>query len=440
MATSNLLEPDSVAVIGASATVGKLGHTVLRNIIDSGFPGKIFPVNPRGGEILGLKATASISLLPDAPGLAVIITPAVSVPDVVTECGRAGVPLAVIISGGFAESGEEGEMLQKETILRAREENVRIIGPNCQGINLPHLPLCATWPLLVREGKIALISQSGTIGAEMMDRLQIDGLGFSAFISLGNRADLDETDFIRYFQEHDPTAAIALYLEGVKNGPGFRRAVESCKKPLVFLKAGRTESGRRAIISHTRSLAGRYEIWKAFFRQSKVMAADTIDDFYHFSKAAAYLDSPSGKRLLVITSSGGSGVLATDRAAERGFVLPAPSDEAGRLLAEKLPPNAIIGNPLDFTGDATAEHYRDALRVLEGEYDYTMAIFGDPIPGAAESVAGRRRLLVVCLGGGDLQREESGKMAAAGMPVFPSPEIAVECLFALSAADRSGGR
>jgi acyl-CoA synthetase (NDP forming) len=433
------MNPSAVAVVGASSTPGKLGHTILKNIIDSGFDGPIYPVNPRGGDILGLKAYASLTGPPASPDLCVVITPAATVPDIISQCAEGGIPSAVVISGGFAETGPQGEALQQDLLERARKGNIRVLGPNCQGLNLPHRPMCASWPLVGRPGKIAIISQSGTIGAELMDRLEQDGLGFSAFLSLGNRSDLDEADLIRYFDSHPQTGAIALYLEGIRDGQRFREVVESTSKPLVVLKAGRTRAGRQAIVTHTRSLAGRHEICRAFFRQNGVLTADSIDGLYHLSRGAAYLTRPRGRRLLIMASTGGTGVLAVDRATELGFSLPPPDEASMKKLRSFLSPQAIIGNPVDFTGDATADHYRKTLEVMEGLYDYFMVIFGDPIPGAFEAVRDFSNLAVICLGGGDLLRRETELMAASGIPAFPSPEPALNCLEAMLAHGESQG-
>ena len=434
-----LMNPASVAVVGASSTPGKLGHTILKNIIDSRFDGPIYPVNPRGGDILGLTAWETLTGLPDRPDLCMVITPASTVPAIISQCAEGGIPSAVVISGGFAEIGPPGEALQKDLVEKARRGNVRVLGPNCQGLNLPHRPMCASWPLVGKPGKIAIISQSGTIGAELMDRLQEDGLGFSAFLSLGNRSDLDEADFIRYFDSHPQTEAIALYLEGIRDGQRFREVVESTSKPLVVLKAGRTVAGRQAIVTHTRSLAGRHEICRAFFRQNGVLTADSIDGLYHLSRGAAYLPRPRGRRLLIMASTGGTGVLAVDRATELGFSLPPPDEGSTEELRSFLSPQAIIGNPVDFTGDATADHYRKTLGVMEGRYDYFMVIFGDPIPGAFEAVKGFSNVAVICLGGGDVLRRETEQMAASGIPAFPSPEAALNCLDAMLRHEEAKG-
>ncbi len=439
MPIEKLMNPRSVAVVGASATPGKLGNTLLRNIIDSGFPGKIYPVNPRGGEILGAAVHTSVGDLPEPPDLAVIVTPAPVVPDIVSQCAERSVPSAVIISGGFAETGRDGEEIQADLRDRAARGGMSLLGPNCQGLNLPHIPLCATWPLISRPGKIAIVSQSGTVGAEMMDRLQEDGLGFSAFVSLGNRSDLDEADFICYLEGHRETSAIALYLEGIRDGSRFRRAVSKTSKPLIVLKAGRTDLGRQAITTHTRSLAGDHGVARGFFRQSRVLTAENLDQLYHFSRGAAHLPEVCGRRVIILTSSGGAGVLAVDRASELGLELPVPDEETAEVLRSFLPAQAIVGNPVDFTGDATAEHYRLSLSALRGKYDSFLVIFGDPIPGAAEALRGFNDLLVVCLGGGVELREEALKMATEGIPAFPTPEAALECQAALIGRQETGG-
>ncbi|MGD8981909.1 MAG: CoA-binding protein, partial [Desulfobacterales bacterium] len=203
-----ILKPESVAVIGASTSPDKMGHEILKNIIDSGFKGTVYPINPKAEVILDLACHKSVKDISKVPDLAVIIIPARFVPQAVQECGEAGVKGAVIITGGFSEAGDEGEALQNQVVEIAQKYGVRIIGPNCQGVNNPHHPLCASWPLLTYEGKIALISQSGTVGAAMMDWLSEDKLGTSSFVSMGNRADVDEADLIAYFNQDPNTEVI----------------------------------------------------------------------------------------------------------------------------------------------------------------------------------------------------------------------------------------
>ena len=257
MESLNSLEPifkaKSVAVIGASTAPGKLGHDILANLKNGGFAGPIYPVNPKAEEILGLKVYKSITETPAAPDLVVVVIPARLVASTLEQAAEKGVKAAVVITGGFAEAGEEGERLQDELARVARQTGIRIIGPNCQGVNLPHHQMCASWPLITTKGKIAFASQSGTVGAAFLDLAAAEKLGVSAFISLGNRVDVDEAEVISYFNQDPHTQVIALYLEGVKRPSYFLDALHEAAKPVVILKAGRTRRGSRAAESHTKS-------------------------------------------------------------------------------------------------------------------------------------------------------------------------------------------
>jgi len=302
-----ILRPRSVAVIGASTSPEKLGHEILRNILDSGFDGPVYPINPKAKTILDLPVYASVKEIETPPDLAVVIIPARFVPQAVQECGEAGIKGAVIITGGFAEAGPEGEELQQQIVEAAQRTGIRVVGPNCQGVNNPHLPLCASWPLLTMPGKIAVISQSGTVGAAMMDWLTEEKLGTASFVSMGNRADVDETDLIAYFNQDADTAVIAAYIEGIKRPEPFKQVVAGLQKPLVVLKSGRTPKGKVAAESHTKSLAGADAIYDALLSRQNVCRAYTIEEFYDFAKAFAYLTPPKGNRILFITTSGGAG-------------------------------------------------------------------------------------------------------------------------------------
>jgi acetyltransferase len=259
---------------------GKLGHDILYNLIHAGFPGPIFPINPKADQVLGLPAYKQIGDAPCPPDLAVVVIPARAVAGAIEQCGQAGVKGAIVITGGFAEAGPEGEKLQEELVQTARRFGVRLIGPNCQGLNNPHHKLCASWPLLTTQGGMAFISQSGTVGAALMDWASQEQLGVSVFLSLGNRADIDEADAIEYFNQDPYTKVIALYLEGVKRPIYFQDALAGATKPVVILKAGRTAQGRLAAESHTKSLAGSDNVYDAIFRKYKVHRADTIEELY----------------------------------------------------------------------------------------------------------------------------------------------------------------
>lgn len=466
----SIFRPSSVAVVGASANPEKTGHTILKNILDGGFSGRVYPVNPSGGEILGLQAYPSLSCVPDRVDLAVIVVPAKAVPGVMKQAGEKGVGGAVIISGGFREVGNDG--LEREVVEAARSFGIRVIGPNCQGVNYTASGLCASWPLITRRGGMAVISQSGTVGAALGEWAEDEGIGISAFVSLGNKADVNEIDLIDYFS-HDPnTKVISLYIEGTRDG---RRFMDVCRdaltrKPVVVLRPGRTEKGRKAAQSHTKSIAGSHMVFEAACRQVGVIRAATVEDLYDFSKALMFagrrLAAGGGRatpwsgdggarrsyKLAILTSSGGSGIIATDVAQGCGVEVPDLEPTTVERLRSALPPHCVVRNPLDLTGDTPAERYETAVMEIasaEGEdFDAFLLVFGDPIPRASEVVArlkgtlqdmASRRVrgpapdIVACyIGGGAVGKDETTRMQAAGVAVFPTPERAVRAIGALA--------
>jgi len=432
-----IFKPRSVALIGASATPGKLGHDVLYNLIHAGFAGPIYPVNPKADQLLGLPAYKNIQDISPAPDLAVIIIPAKAVPATLQQCGEAGIKSAIVVTGGFAEAGEEGEKLQEELAAVASRYGIRVIGPNCQGVNNPHHHLCASWPLLTTKGGMAFICQSGTVGAALVDWASQEQLGVSVFVSLGNRADVDESDAIRYFNRDPHTKVIALYVEGVKRPAKFLEALAKAKKPVVILKSGRTKRGRVAAESHTKSLAGMDEIYNAIFEKYRVHRADTLEELYDYAKALAYLKKPSGRRLLNISSSGGAAILAIDEAEKQGFEAPAPSKKLREPLRTFLPAHCGINNPIDLTGDTISDPglYSRVMEASRSEYDTMVVIFGDPIHGASDIVSGKGELVIFC-GGADVEREESRLMHQKGIPVYFTPERGIKALYQLFRFDQ----
>ncbi len=425
---SPFFHPSSVAVIGASESPEKLGHEILKNLTDGGFPGKLYPINPKSESILGFKCYKNIKEIPDPVDLAVVIIPARMVPQAIRDCGEKGVKGAVIITGGFSEAGEDGAALQEEVTRVAREYGVRVVGPNCQGVNNPYHPLCASWPLLTYRGRVAVISQSGTVGAAMMDWFSVEELGVSSFVSLGNRADVDEVDLIEYFEKDPNTRVIAAYLEGVKDPARFQKILPTLTKPVVVLKSGRTPKGRVAAESHTRSLAGADAIYSSLFKRHGVCRADTIEEFYDFAKALAYLEEPKGSTILFITTSGGAAILATDAAEQEGLdVAPLPKELSDQLDGI-IPAHAIRGNPLDLTGDANARMFQEVMERARPFYDTLGVIFGDPIVDASQVVTPRGNELIMYLGGADVERAEKLKMHRRGVPVYPTPERGVRAL------------
>jgi acetyltransferase len=425
-----IFKPKSVAVIGASTAPGKLGHDILANLKNGGFAGPLFPINPKAEEILGLKVYKSIADTPEPPELAVVVIPAKIVTPTLEQCADKGVKGAVVITGGFAETGEDGERLQEEMAQVIRRTGLKVVGPNCQGVNMPHHHMCASWPLITTKGKIAFASQSGTVGAAFLDLAAAEQLGVSAFVSLGNRVDVDEAEVIQYFNADPHTEVIALYLEGVKRPSYFLDALHDCEKPLVILKAGRTKRGSQAAESHTKSLAGVDAIYQALFRKHRVYRADTMEELFDFAKALAYLTPPRGRNLMITTSSGGAAILAIDEAEKMGLATPEPSPSLKERLKGMIPAHCVVSNPVDLTGDVISDAglYRKVMDEAKSEYDYQMVIFGDPIPGASEVVTSGARELVVFLGGAEVEQKEREKLYQAGVPVFPTPERGVAAL------------
>jgi acetyltransferase len=425
-----IFRPKSVAVIGASTAPGKLGHDILANLKNGGFAGPIYPINPKADEILGLKVYKAITETPAPAELAVVVIPAKIVTPTLEQCAQAGVKAAIVITGGFAEAGEAGERLQDEMAKVIRQTGLRVVGPNCQGVNHPHHRMCASWPLITIPGKIAFASQSGTVGAAFMDLAAAEKLGVSCFVSLGNRVDVDEAEVIQYFNADPDTQVIALYLEGVKRPTYFLDALSECEKPLVILKAGRTFRGSLAATSHTKSLAGVDAVYEALFRKYKVYRADTLEELFDFAKALAYLAPPRGRSLMITTSSGGAAILAIDEAENNGLLTPEPGPSLKTRLRDMLPSHCAVGNPVDLTGDVMSDAglYKKVMDETRSEFDYQVVIFGDPIPGASEVVTPGADELVIFLGGAEVEQQERRKLYDKGIPVFPTPERGVKAL------------
>ncbi len=422
----------SIAVVGASQNPEKTGHIILKNIKEGGFSGKIYPINPKGEEILGIKCYPSLAEVVGRVDVAVIVVPAKFVPGVMEEAGKKKVKGAVVISGGFSEIGNE--KLQQEVVRIAAAYGVRVIGPNCQGFNYTPNRLCASWPLVKKQGPIAVISQSGTVGATVEMWAEEDEIGISSFVALGNKCDVSEIDLIEFFSEDPNTKVISLYIEGVSDGRRFMDTVTRArrKKPVVVLKPGKTQKGMRAVQSHTHSIAGKDEIFDAVCKQTGIVRAKDITGLYDYSKALGFLKKPAGNRLLVITSSGGCGIIATDTAEEGGIDVIDLSDGLKKNLAAALPSQCVVANPLDLTGDTPAERYRESVEIAlaDGNIDAFLLIFGDPIPGAFEVVKHLKDrtdkpIVVSYLGGGDIEREEVKRLHRGGIPVFQTPERAV---------------
>lgn len=358
-------KPNAVAIVGASTKPGKLGYAVLANVIESGFKGNIYPINPGATQIYGYKAYPSVLDLPEVPDLAVIVIPYNTVPTALRECGEKGIKSVVIISAGFREASVDGAEREREVIQIARKYGIRVIGPNCLGIIDTYTPINATFAAgMPPQGNISFMSQSGALQTAILDwSLASHDLGFSRFVSLGNKADVSETDLMLDWVEDPQTRVILAYIEGVPNGPEFIRVARqvSRKKPVLVLKSGVTEAGSRAVSSHTGSLAGAEAAYDAAFYQAGVLRMRSLEEL--FGNARAFANQPllKGNRIAIITNAGGPGILATDTLERYGMQLARLQRETIQKLEAFLPDAASAANPVDVLGDARHDRYAQAL-------------------------------------------------------------------------------
>jgi acetyltransferase len=357
-------KPRSVAVIGASREEGKVGHRILRNLVDSGFKGRLYPVNPNAEEILGYKCYGSVRDVDDDVDLAVIAVPAKLVPRIAEDCGRKGVKGLIVISAGFSETGREGMLLEKELVAKCREYGMRMQGPNCLGFISSRNGLNASFaPIMPTLGSVSIVSQSGALGSAILKWSRLSGMGLANFISVGNEADLTTADFLEALVDEENTRVVGVYIEGVKNGERFIKVARSLsrRKPVVALKAGTTEVGVRAVSSHTGSLAGSDTAFSAAFRKAGVLRVGTMKEFFDLLSAFEDLPLPRGSGVMVVTNGGGPGILAVDACEKMGLDLPLLEQDLRERLSSVLPPHASVNNPLDVLGDADEKRYRAAL-------------------------------------------------------------------------------
>jgi acetyl coenzyme A synthetase (ADP forming)-like protein len=363
-------KPGSVAVVGASRDPNKLGYQVVANLLDGGFPGRILPINPKAEVIRGLRAYASILDVLDAVDLAVIVIPHAYVASALEECGRKGVRAAIVISAGFREAGREGLEEELKLVEIARTHGMRLVGPNCLGVIDTSTPLNASFSAgMPPSGPAAFMSQSGALGTAVLDLALAGRVGFSKFISLGNKADVSETDLLRALEDDEETRVILIYVEGLPDGQEFIRVARRVtrKKPVVAIKSGVTKSGSRAVSSHTGSLAGSEAAYRAAFRQAGVIRAPSMQSLFDYAQAFAYQPLPEGSRIAIVTNAGGPGILATDALERAGLEMAKLSSKATASLSSFLPSAASTANPVDVLGDAKAERYERALEIVVDE-------------------------------------------------------------------------
>ncbi|NJE11817.1 acetate--CoA ligase family protein [Thermococcus sp. LS2] len=434
--------PSSVAIFG-SFKKGAIAYEILKNIVEGGFEGKVIPINPKGGklEISGKKFGIK-KKLDEKVDVAIIAIPAKLVPELIEEIGDK-IKGAVVISAGFSEIGNIE--LERELVKKAREKEVRIIGPNCAGIFGVHGKFFGSFEVRVEKGGLALISQSGAFGGAALAMGNEEGIGFSAFVSYGNAADLTESDFLRYFADDENTRIIALYIEGVKDGRKFIEALKyaTSKKPVIILKAGKSESGSKAAQSHTGSLAGSYEIYKAAFAQFGAIEVEEMEELFDAAKAFEMYEK-AGKRIAIITNSGGPGVLATDKAERLGLEIAKLSEETVKALREFLPPQCSVKNPIDLIADADYERYKRTIEIVgkDENVDALLVICVPPIFIPSEEIAKAvidakcEKPIIVNFMAGELVREGVKLLAERGIKNFLTPERAAKALYWLSLREK----
>jgi acetyl coenzyme A synthetase (ADP forming)-like protein len=445
----NMWAPRGVAVVGVSHSPDKLGYGVARNLVVSGYRGAIHFVNPHGGQLFDRPVYKDLASVPDPVDLAMIMIPAAGVPQALDDCGRRGIRAVVIGSGGFRETGEEGRKLEEQALGIARKHHIRVIGPNCIGFLDTHLPIDVTFLPLPGpvQGDIAFLSHSGAICEAVIDWARGQGFGLSRLVSLGNQMDLTEADCLPMTVADPNTRVVAMYLEGVRNGRSFvenaRKAAR--KKPVLAIKVGRSESGRRAVASHTGALAGRDVAYDAAFRKAGVIRVQSAEELFDWARALAWCPLPRGRRIAVLTNAGGPGAITADALETYGLKLASFSAATTARLRELLSPAASVRNPVDMLAGGGAAEYTNCLSALLADdgVDGVIVILAPPPMTTASGVGGAiiplirssKKPVIMTLMGEDLIAAAARLFRQAHVPDYRFPERAASAMGVL--ADRS---
>jgi acetyltransferase len=433
-------------VIGASQNPTKLGYGLARNLVGSNYQGVVHFVNPKRGTLFKRPIYPSVEQVPDPLDLAILLIPAPSIPQLLHECGQRGLKAVIIGSGGFRETGPEGAALETECLHIAQSYNIRLLGPNCIGLLDTHLPMDATFlpPPGPLPGDVAFISHSGAICAAVIDWARGQGFGLSRLVSLGNQADVNETDMLGLIANDPFTSVITLYLEGVSDGRRFTSEAGRItpQKPIIALKVGRFAGGQRAVASHTGALAGQESAFNAAFRRSGVIRAESSEEIFDWARALAWCPSPAGRSVAVLTNAGGPGATAADALESLGMSLAVLSEETQTALRELLTSTASLGNPIDMLASATPQHYALSLDILLKDLavDSVMVILPPPPMHTAGAVAktlipvihGSNKPVVIALMGERLIQEAVEHFRAARIPEYRFPERAASALAVLA--------
>lgn len=432
----HIFQPKTVAVVGATENPGSVGRTVMHNLMATSFGGKIFPVNPKRDTVLGLKAYPSLKAIGEKIELVVVVTPAKTVPSIIGEAADLQIPAAVIISAGFKEMGAPGIELESQILAHARRGHMRIIGPNCLGVMNPNTGLNATFAAgMAHKGKIAFISQSGALCTAVLDWSLREKVGFSAFVSIGSMVDVGFGDLINYFGNDPWTQSILIYMESIGDPRAFLSAARevALTKPIILIKAGRTEESAKAAASHTGSLAGSDEALTAALERVGVLRVDAIEDLFHMAEVLAKQPRPKGPNLTIVTNAGGPGVIATDALIQSGGQLTKLGADLFQSLNSFLPPQWSRNNPVDVLGDASAEIYRKAVDAVikDPQSDGVLVILTpqdmtDPTATAEQIVPfahGDKPILASWMGAEMIEKGDS-ILTAEGIPNFSYPDAA----------------
>ncbi|TEB16692.1 succinyl-CoA synthetase subunit alpha [Pelotomaculum sp. FP] len=442
--------PKSLAVIGASKTPGKIGHSLVDNIIKSGYKGKIFPINPKEKEILGLKCYKSVKEIPEDVETAIFVVPAGKVLDAALECGQKGVKNLVVLTAGFKETGHEGMELEKKFLSVCRQYNMRVLGPNCIGFLDTHTPVNATFlKKFPPKGEIAFISQSGAMLAAVLDWSISAGIGYSKIYSMGNKADLNEVDCISEAAGDPNTKVILCYLEDVADGPQFIKVVSEVtrKKPVIVLKSGASQAGAQAASSHTGALAGSDLAYDVAFKRCGVLRVDSMSELFDLAILFVNQPTPGGNRVAIVTNAGGPGIIATDKIEAHGLSMARFTKETIEELRLNLPPEAGIYNPVDLLGDAKADRFKFALeKVLQDENVDSVVVLlcpvavTQPIETAQALIELNRsypaKPMIAAYMGGESLADGTKLLHESGIPTFAMPEPAIGALAGMSTYTR----
>ena len=450
---NKMFKPESVAVIGASNQPGKVGYIIVDNLINDGFEGKIYPVNPKGGEILGKQAYASIKDIPEKVDLVIITIPSVFVNETVKDCGEAGVENMVVITAGFKEIGGEGVKLEEELTALGEKYNINIIGPNSLGITDSHTPLNGSFSqMMPPKGNIAFISQSGAMMVAIIDWSVTSGIGFSKVISLGNKAGVNEIELLQYLAEDDETNVIICYLESISDNDDFVRTMRetAVKKPIIVLKSGSSSAGAEAASSHTGALAGSDLAFDTAFKQSGIMRVETMAELFDLGLAFSKAPLPEGSNVAIITNAGGGGVLTVDAMEKAGLDLVKFDEETTAKLKGCIPEEGSANNPIDVLGDAPVQRYQESLDiVLHDELVDSLIVMVCPTAsadpdGIAQAILNGRKesekpIIVVNMGGPSFE-DANELLRENGIPTYVFPETAVQALSAMTKFAKLGDR